>query len=201
MFQTHLRDFVDFANLRGMKHVLGVLLFSLSAWSQAAQTVNQVSAPPPDVNVRQYFQDGSGNLIYVCIAPQDSPSNANQWSVALSNLTNIVVLTNVGTINFTSTSYLWVGQQITIAGSATTALNGTYKVTAVTGTTATIATSGVGNATYTDMAITTRNPVLNQAVWAIQALTYSGTTLTGSYWALSRNTPNGLLACSNRANY
>lgn len=177
--------------------VIGLLLFATSAWGQ----FNQCGGTNREACVALTFYTGS-NLTAQCFAPQSSPSNANRWSVALSNLTNIVVATNVGTINFPATAQYWVGMQITVSGSATTALNKTYRVTAVSGTTATITTSGVGDATYTDMTISTNNPVLNQAVWAIQIFTYDGSNnFTGSYWANSSNAVNFGLACSARATY
>lgn len=169
-------------------------------WGQGA--VNQVSAPPPDNYVNQLYYDGSNNLTYVCRAAAIQPLTT--WYKSSTTLTSIVVLTNVGTINFSSTSYLWVGAQITVAGSTTSALNGTYKVTAVSGSTATITTSGVSNATYNNAALTvsTRAPLLNSAVWAIQALTYDGSNLlTGVYWAGTPSPTVPLLACSSRASY
>lgn len=170
----------------------------------AALAEAQPSACVPgsrDACVQQDFYTGS-NLTSICYAPQNSPSNANKWSVALSNLTNISVATNVGTVNFTSTSYFWVGMRITVSGSATSALNGTYKVTAVSGSTATITTAGVSDGTYTDPVVTTTNPVLNQLVWGIQVLTYDGSNnFIGSYWAASLIAVNYGLACSDRAKY
>lgn len=189
-----------------MKHILALAMAAAwliqPAWSQLpAQSVNQVTAPAPDANVNLYFYS-SGNLIYTCTAPQNSPSSGNRWSVALSNLTNISVSSNVGTVNLVANAQFWVGQTIAVTGSATSALNATYKITAVSGMTATITTSGVSDGTYTDPVITTNNPVLNQAVWAIKALAYNGTNqLISAYWANSAASPNLGLACSNRANY
>ncbi len=154
-----------------------------------------------DACVSLDFYTGA-NLTAICSAPQSSPSNANRWSVALANLTNISVTTNVGTVNLTGTAQWWVGMTITVTGSATSALNKSYKVTAVSGSTATITTSGVSDGTYTDPVITTTNPVLDQKVWGIQIFTYDGSNnLTGSYWASSGINVNFSLACSSRATF
>lgn len=186
--------------------LLSVLLLTALAGACFAQgAVNQVSAPPPDNYVQQLFYDGSNNLIYACRAVAYQPLTTFYKSSA--TLTNIVVTTNgvsSGVITFSSTSYLWVGAQITVAGSATAALNGTYKVTAVSGSTATITTVGVSDATYTDATLTvsTRAPLLNAAVWAIQALTYDGSNnLTGTYWTGTPSPTVPMLACSARASY
>ena len=184
-----------------MKPLAALIIAASFCWGQG-QAVNQMDGPTPNNQVGLFFYDGSSRLIYACYAPAFGPLTT--YARADSSLTNIVVLTNAGTINLNTTAQLWVGQQITVSGSATVALNATYKVTAVSGSTATITTSGVGNATYTDAAlkITTNAPVLNGAVWAIRALNYVTAGLATSYWAgaPSVNVPNGLL-CSNRANY
>lgn len=150
--------------------------------------------------VTQEFYDISGNLIYICNA--EAFQNPITFPAG-GTLTNVVVLTNVGTITFSSTSFLWVGARITLSGSATSALNGVYKITTVSGSTATIATAGVANATYTDASLTTNSPLLNLLQWSIQVFSYNGSNqLTGSYWAGTASTaiPRGL-ACSARTSY
>lgn len=181
------------------KILIILALLALGAVCGSAQPTACVSGSR-DACVSLDYYSGS-NLVAICYAPQSSPSNANRWSSALSNLTNIVVATNVGTVNFPATAQWWVGMTITVSGSATTALNKSYKVTAVSGTTATITTSGVSDGTYTDPVIVTTNPVLNQAVWAIQIFTYSASGITGSYWASSGIAVNFGLLCSNYASY
>lgn len=176
-----------------------------------AQAVNQVTGPPPFNWPGLFFYTGS-NLIYACYAPGLS-SVPFVWSVADTSLVNVIVAANVGTVTFGGTNQTWPGMQIVISGSTTPALNGTYKVTGpvlsatsgVSGTTATIATSGVADATYTNAAlvITTFVPPLNARAWAIQALSYSGSNLQAAYWAGLPSGPTVAqgLQCSNRAAY
>lgn len=181
-----------------MKKLLFYLPFVCLAWGQG-QAVNQVSAPPPAPWVSFYYYDGSSNLQYVC---QAASHQATTTFRVPATLTNIVVSSNTGTITFASTSYLWPGAWITISGSATSALNGTYKILTVSSATATITTSGVSDATYTDMSIATNSPLLNASVWALHVYTYTGTTLLSDYWAgLPSLTVPNQIACSNRANY
>jgi len=164
--------------------------------------VNQTSGPPPMAYVLQAFYDGSGNLIYACKARQFLQT-ATTVQRSDSSLTSIVVATNVGTVTTASAHNLWIGARVTVSGSTTAALNGTYKVATVpSSTTYTIATSGVADATYNNaaMVLSTNNPLLSQAVWAIQANVYDGSNrLTGSYWANSA--VGETLACSARASY
>ncbi len=185
-----------------MRKLLLSLALSAVALFAQAQAINQVSGPPPFSWVSLLFYNGSNQLTSACYAP--ASTTLTTWSTADSSLTNIAVSSNTGTITFGSTAQVWVGMQVTVAGSATTALNATYKVLTVSGSTATITTSGVSNGTYNDatLNITTRAPVLNAAVWSIQELTYVSSNLSNVYWA---GTPNGQtvpqVACSNRANY
>lgn len=177
-----------------MKRLIAAL--ALLPLSLAAQTQTR------DQNKsNRYFYDGSNNLIYICSSPQ-TKQIASTFSVAASTLTNISVATNVGTITFSSTSYLWKGAIVTVSGSATSALNATYKITAVSGSTATVTTSGVSDGTYNDstLVLATSSPLLNETLWTIQAYTYTGTTLDGSYTASSSSGATAL-ACSNRASY
>ncbi len=152
--------------------------------------------------VAQFWYDGATNLQYMCSANALQPITT--FYKSSSTLTSIVVSSNTGTINFATTSYLWPGALVTVAGSTTAALNGTYRVLTVSTTTATITTSGVGDATYSNAALTvsTLAPLINAPVWAIQVFTYTGTTLLSSYWAgnPSSTVPHGL-RCSDRANY
>lgn len=182
--------------------ILTLLLIVVSSAFAQAQSVNQTSAPPPVPFVNLYFYNGSSQIQYICSAQALQP--VSTFYKSSTTLTNIVVSSNTGTITFSSTSYLWVGQQIVVAGSATTALNGTYPVLTVSGSTATITTSGVSNATYTDAGLTvsTTGPLLNSPVWAINIFNYASTNLATSYWAgtPAATVPQGI-ACSNRAQY
>ena len=186
-----------------MKRLIALLCFqALVALAQQGQAVNQVSGPPPNNYVT--FYDIASTPQYTCYA-QALQFPATGFYISSGTLTNIVVSSNVGTITFSSTSFLWVGARITVSGATVaTGLNASYSVTGVTGSTATIATSGVANGTYTDatLVVSTSAPLLNQAVWAIQVTQYSGSSPIGQYWA---GTPSPLppmnLACSNRHNY
>lgn len=182
-----------------------LLLFALSVSSAFAQgqAVNQVQGPPPTAWVGQDFYNGSNQIIYICYSP--AYAALTTYSVASSTLTSIAVATNVGTVTLSATAQFWVGSRLVVSGSTTSALNGTYKVTAVSGSTVTITTSGVADATYNTAAlvITTNAPLLNAPVWSIQAFTYAAGYLSGSYWG---GNPTGItvpqgLACSARASY
>ena len=184
--------------------LLCLLIASAAAWAQVpAQAVNQTAGAPPFGVVQLFFYSGS-NVVNICNAA--SSTNPTVFAVGgTPALTSVVVATNVGTVNFGAAAQFWVGQQITIAGSTTSALNGAYKVTAVSGTTATITTSGVMDGTYNNgaMTLTTVQPLLNALLWSIEVFTYSGSNVTGIYWA---GTPQAStvpqnLACSNRGNY
>jgi hypothetical protein len=169
-------------------------------FGQNGQMVNQVSGSPPNSVVQQLQYSGS-TLEAVCYGPALNPLTT--FYKSSSTLTNIAVSTGTATITFSSTSYLWQGAQITVAGSATTALNGSYRVTAVSGSTATFTTAAV-DGTYTDAGLTvsTTAPLLNAKVWAIQILVYSGANLINTYWAgVPSVTPANGLICSNWASY
>lgn len=185
-----------------MKKLL-LLLLPVVVLAQG-QAVNQSAAPPPDNYVSYYGYTGT-TLIYECRAQAQQPQGQSgaYWSVASSTVTNIVVASNVGTITFSSTTYLWVGATLTITGSTTTALNGTYTITGTSGSTATIATSGVSDGTYTTgITISTRSPLLNAAVWAIAEYKYVSSNLVNRYWAGTPGpTISMKLACTNAANY
>jgi hypothetical protein len=179
-------------------------LLCLSVFACFAQgpSVNQVSGPPPAAYVQQAFYDGSSNLIYSCLTHQ-LLQLASTVKRSDSSLTSIVVSANVGTVTTANPHGLWVGAIVTASGSTTSALNAVYKIATVPSTTTyTIATSGVGDATYNNAAlvISTNNPLFTQGVWAIQVFVYDGSNrFDHSYWA--NNGVGEVLACSNRANY
>jgi hypothetical protein len=182
-----------------MRHIAAFFLLAGAAFGQA-QAVNQVQGPTSNDYV-SYF-DIASTPQYICQAQAFQPITT--FYVASSTLTSIAVSSNVGTITFSSTSYLWVGATVVVAGSATTALNGTYSVTAVSGSTATITTVGVSNGTYNDTTLTvsTTSPLLNSKIWAIQVTQYSAGSAVGQYWAgAPAITPPMNLACSNRHSY
>src|SRR5580704_10618518 len=99
------------------------------------QPVNQVQGPTAN-NFVSYYDIGSTPQ-YICYAQALQPPGTS-FSIAASTLTNIAVSANVGTITFSGTTYLWTGAVIKISGATVaTALNGSYSVTAVSGSTAT----------------------------------------------------------------
>lgn len=165
--------------------------------------VNLTLGPPPSAWLTLFYRDGSGNTQYICYSPALAPTTTYAIG-STPALTSVVVATNVGTINFGATAQLWVGQTVTIAGSTTSALNGTYRLNTVSGSTATIATSGVADATYNNAAMTvsTNGPLLDALRWSIQVFTYTSTSVNATYFAgaPSVGIPQNL-ACSNRANY
>jgi hypothetical protein len=189
-----------------------MILLGFSALSLLAQgsAVNQTSGPPPQNWVQLFW---CGTSMTACAAANTqvsaicyAPAQVATTTYAIGSnpaLTSIVVLTNVGTINFGATAQLWVGQRITVAGSTTSALNGTYRVNAVSGTTATITTSGVANGTYNNAAMTlsTSQPVLNATVWSIQLFPYTDASTNASYFANGGTIPTQGLACSTRTTY
>lgn len=171
------------------------------AWIGAASLFAQ--SPPSSPWVTLLFYNASSQIQYVCYSPALAPTTTYAIG-ATPGLTSIVVATNVGTVNLPATAQWWVGQRITVAGSTTSALNGTYVLSAVVGTTATITTSGVSDATYNNaaMTISTTAPVLDSPRWSIQVMTYASSNLATSYWASSASTGvNSQLACSNRTAY
>lgn len=190
------------------KLLLVTLLTLSSVYGQTASlAVNQSAFPPPSPAVDQYFYDGSGNLIYDCRAAEVQPTATN-FSIAAGTVTQIVVSGGTATITFNSTSYLYQSAQLQVYGSATAALNGQYRVTGVSGSTATFTTTAA-DGTYTDskLVVNTWNPLLNQYVWAIKVFLYNGSNqITGSIWAGAvqpGGSPavNQTLACSARATY
>lgn len=191
-----------------MKLLAALLALCVSAFAQQGSPVNQVNGVPPNSGVYLYYYGSNGasasQVSYICFAPQLTSQPTVYTIGATPGLVSIAVSSNTATATFSATAQLWVGQQVTVVASGTTALNGTYKILTVSGSTATFTTSGVSDATYSvaGTTLSTSNPVLNANVWAIQVFTYVSTNLTGSYYAGAANTsvPNQL-ACSNRANY
>jgi hypothetical protein len=181
--------------------ITGIFLCAFSLLAQGS-AVNQTDGPPPSPWVKLLFYNGSSLLQYACYSPAQAPTTVYAIG-ATPALTSIVVVSNVGTVNLGATAQWWVGQRITVAGSTTAALNGTYTLSAVSGSTGTIATVGVPDATYNNaaMTISTTAPLLDSLRWSILVSTYVGTNLATNYWAASGVGVNSQLACSNRASY
>ncbi len=183
-----------------MKVFLVLAITASAAWSQASVSLSQ---GPPQVAVQKlFYYDGGNNLQYICNSPQTSAQTTVQRSD--SSLTNIVVLTNVGTVTTANAHGLYIGARVVITGATVdTDLNGTYTVASVpTSTTYTIATAAVANATYTDagLVISTFNPLTTRSVWAITVLIYDGSNLlTDVHWA--NFSTAYALACTSRTSY
>jgi hypothetical protein len=192
-----------------MKIVSAFILLLASACSLRAQTGSpvDVSGYPSTINqaIKFFDYDASSNLTYICYARPLAPNPTNpgynfSLTVTGGTLTSIVVATNVGTVTTVNAHGLFVGNKIVVSGSATTALNGTYYVQTVPSTTTfTITTSGVSNATYTDMTVSGSTPLQTGAIWSIQKLTYnSSNEVISSQWA--NGTPGTYNSvCANRA--
>ena len=127
-----------------MKRLLFLLATALNLFAQG-QAVNLTLGPAPSAWVSLYWCGTSGtacatgntNVSYICYSP--ALSGTTVYSIgATPALTNIVVASNVGTITFGATAQVWVGQIVTVAGSTTSALNASYRINTVSGSTATI---------------------------------------------------------------
>ena len=197
--------------MKRMLSLVAILAASTMCALGQGQPVNQVLNPPPSGWTYLYWcgssmtacGTGNTNVTAICMAPS-ATSTATVFAIGSTPaLTNIAVSSNVGTINFGATAQLWVGQRVTVAGSTTAALNGTYRINAVSGSTATITTVGVGDATYNNAALTvsTTAPLLNATLWAIQIFTYTDSSVNASYYAGGGIQITLGIACSNRTAY
>ncbi len=175
-----------------MKHFRILLFYAMVVGALFSQQTGQpvgIVQFPTQTPTRYLDYNGGSNLTYLCLAPSinqtSTPSNYTySLSVSGGTLTNIVVLTNVGTATTVAAHGLMVGQTTTVSGSTTSALNAAYVIATVpTTTTFTIATSGVGNATYSTSGLTVSGeaPLLTKPIWAIQHFTYDASNnLTGT---------------------
>lgn len=160
-------------------------LFALFAGIALAQhsgaAVAQVQYPY-DSPAMLFAYSGTNNT-YIGYA--SAKQTAFSWTRAATTLTNIVVATNVGTATTSTAHGLAIGNPVVVTGSATTALNATYRIATVPSTTTfTITTSGVADATYTTgLVVTTTAPRSTAAIWAITCMTYDGSNnLTSKLW-------------------
>lgn len=151
---------------------------------------------------QQMFYSGS-NVQYVCTASANV--SATTWTRSAASLTSVAVSSNVGTVTTATAHNLWVGAWVTISGSTTAALNGSYAVVTVPSTTTfTIATSGVVDDTYNTaaMVLSTNSPLLNAAVWAVTVYHYDGSSnVDGVYPGGGPLSLNYRAKCSDRATY
>ncbi len=180
-----------------MRTIVGVLLIATALFAQTP--VNQSQSIPPDAYTSLLFYDGSNYLIYSCKAKSIQPSFS--WTKAATTLTNIVVLTNVGTVTTSTAHGLAIGNLVTVSGATVdTDLNGIYYIQTVGSTTTfTITTASVANATYTDatLAMSTTAPRSTAAIWDIFKYTISGTNVVAIQKAGGKSGTNSI--CDNRS--
>lgn len=165
-----------------------------------APIVSLFEGPPNEAFTTLMAYDGSSYVEYVGMAKSYQPKTI--WSRAIGNLTNIVVLTNVGTVNITAHG-LAVGQRVIISGATVDAdLNGSYIVQTVPDANSfTITTASVADATYTEatLVVDTTAPRTSAAVWSIKKLYYTGALNTRLAWAEGQSALNH--AWDSRATY
>ena len=166
-------------------------------WAQPSAPPMRTSLFPADSPSQFLDYNASGKTSYICYA---SPAAATSSFSLGAGLTNIVVSSNVATLTTTANHGLVQGYTITVSGSATSALNGTYRLITATGTTGTFNTAGVGDATYTDATISTTAPLLTNPIWSIQSLQYDASSgnLISVQWANGSSTRYNSI-CANRA--
>jgi hypothetical protein len=165
-----------------------------------------ISGVPPDsasATTNRLFYDGSTNcggkqcLVYICTALSQQSSFA--FSIVSSTLTSIVDSGNTATINFAVNSGLNVDNRIFIRNASVSALNGYFTILTIpTATSATVATSGVADATYADtfLQVETMAPRTSAAVWKVEKIRQTSDFLTASR---TNSQPVGGQICDNRA--
>lgn len=160
-----------------LRLTLALALLAIVAPAQNRATVALSKGTPDTAVTGLFFYDASNNLEYICKAPPNVFSYT--WAVTPSinqgTLTSIAVATNVGTVTTSAAHGLAIGNLVTVSGSTTAALNGSYKVKTVgSATTFTITTVGVSDATYNTAAlkVSTTAPRTTASVWSIEKFTY-----------------------------
>lgn len=193
-----------------MKLIALFVCLSVLAFSQANGPAVQTVTYPYD-SPTEYHDSDTNNELYICYAKSRGPWNAGlsvtpasfSWTKALTTLTNIVVLTNVGTATTSTAHGLQPGQNVVVTGATIdTDLNATYKIlTTASTTTFTFTTVAVSDATYTDagLILTTTAPRLTAPIWSIQKKNYDGANhLLGKLWSNGRPAVMNQI-CANRA--
>jgi hypothetical protein len=180
---------------------IAALVCALSLCAQSGSPVTITPDPPIAATVQLGFYNSAGSIAYICRARQIAPQNT--WAVG-NGLTSIVVSSDTATITFGAAPGMYVGLRLTVSGAtAASGLNGEYKVASVSGSTVTVATSGVNDATFNGAGLTvaTTWPLTGAGLWAIQAHAYDASgSWAGSYWAGNGSTAY-YLRCSDRAKY
>lgn len=195
-----------------MKRV--IIALALCACASAQNTsVRTSDRPAQEGNELLVYRDGGSNVEYLCYA--DSPNATSIFAVtasgsvqpnttiAIANITSIVVSTNTATLTTTQAHGLRVGARITVSGATVdTDLNGAYTVATVgSGTTLTFTTASVANATYNEatLLVRTNAPRSNSKVWSIQRNFYTSTSFDRAVWAWG--SPAAEFACDSRTAY
>lgn len=156
---------------------LVALILAVTAYGQTVA----ISRGTPDVAVTSLYYYSGTNLTYICKTPPQHNPQSYGWAITPAayqgTLTSIAVSSNTGTVTTVGAHGLTAGNLVTVSGSTTTALNGTYVIQTVGSTTTfTITTSGVGNATYSTAALVLSStaPRTTDARWNIERFTYDG---------------------------
>jgi len=142
--------------------------------------------------------DAASNPVYICRALANQPTT--QFSVQYGNLNTIQVSGTTATINFTTPHGFQLGYKLVISGSATTTLNGIYRVVAAdpAATYLTVTVAGVPPGSYNDATVATDTALLTRPVWAINLLNWVGGNNVSAPWTNgSRESYNQI--CANRA--
>lgn len=166
-----------------MRVIITLLMSAVAVFGQAKGTPVTVTNYPTGQPTQILDYDGSSHVIFIGYAIPIQPSFS--WTVAGSTLTSIAVATNVGTVTTSTAHGLVVGNPVIVAGSATTALNGIYRIATVgSASTFTITTSGVSNATYTDagLSVSTTAPRGTAAIWSIECFQITTSNKTSQQW-------------------
>tara|TARA_R110000868_G_scaffold396287_2_gene668432 strand:+ start:312 stop:935 length:624 start_codon:yes stop_codon:yes gene_type:complete len=196
-----------------MKKLISILLFLASLSSGQTSPTVALSKGNPDAAYTSLYFYSTTYLTYICKTPAFRQRATYTWAVTpgvgQGTLTNVVVLTNVGTVTTSAAHGLTIGNRVTIAGATVdTDLNGSYYVQTVgSSTTFTITTASVANATYTDagMSLYTTAPRTTESIWSIERFGYDGSNnLITDQFAVG-NVTGGLatvaysFVCDNRA--
>ena len=188
-----------------MKRLFLLLVVTVSAFAQQNGTPVEVVAFPSSNVATRLFHDGSNNLIYLCLTTPSGPwANGSvpatfSWTFTGSTLTSIVVSTNVATATTSTAHGLAIGNQVVVAGSGTSAVNGTFVIASVPSSTTFTYADTVADGTYTTgITLTTAAPRSTAGIWSVWQGVYSGNTLASFGWA-SGSSRSYVNICDNRA--
>ena len=165
-------------------------------------TTNQTGGTPNRAFQRLFYYDGSSNLQYICVALSVNPRTTLPTATA-ATLASPTVITSTGHGLDATTN-----PEIRITGATATwaDINETWTATIIDANSFSVpfnASSGVSAFGAQAWTITTAAPRTTLAQWAIQRLTYTGTSLTGSHWAkLTTGPPSAYdKVCASKSSY